>query len=27
LENEQGLLHFITDSPWESKELEKRVVI
>ena len=24
LENEQGLLHFITDSPWESKELEKR---
>jgi SRSO17 transposase len=24
LENEQGLLHFITDSPWESKDLEKR---
>jgi SRSO17 transposase len=24
LENEQGLLHFITDSPWELKELEKR---
>lgn len=24
LENEQGLLHFITDSPWQSKELEKR---
>ncbi len=24
LENEQGLLHFITDSPWKSKELEKR---
>ncbi len=24
LKNEQGLLHFITDSPWESKELEKR---
>ncbi|MBD2655364.1 hypothetical protein H6G45_18115, partial [Synechocystis sp. FACHB-383] len=23
LENEQGLLHFITDSPWESKDLEK----
>jgi SRSO17 transposase len=24
LKNEQGLLHFITDSPWEIKELEKR---
>ncbi len=24
LENEQGLLHFITDSPWCSSELEKR---
>lgn len=26
LKNEQGLLHFITDSPWESKELEKKKV-
>jgi SRSO17 transposase len=24
LKNEQGLLHFMTDSPWELKELEKR---
>jgi len=24
LENEQGLLHFITDSRWESKDLEER---
>jgi SRSO17 transposase len=24
LENEQGLLHFLTDSPWELEELEKR---
>ena len=24
LDNEQGLLHFITDSPWELKKLEER---
>jgi SRSO17 transposase len=24
LENEQGLLHFLTESPWKAEELEKR---
>ena len=24
LKNEQGLLHFITESPWTAEELEKR---
>ena len=24
LKNEQGLLHFLTESPWQAEELEKR---
>jgi SRSO17 transposase len=24
LENEQGLLHFLSESPWQAEDLEKR---